>query len=97
VGPDANGLYLRTDRPDSGYWAHPDLKLIWNTRRLENGRYDLICKGYWLFLGIPIEVSLLPNDLSRITVWVDNQPVTAVINAVRDRFGNVIPECGHRP
>jgi Right handed beta helix region len=97
VGPDANGLYLRTDRPDSGYWAHPDLKLIWNTRGVENGRYDLICKGYWLFLGVPIEVALPANDLSRITVYVDNQGLTATINSVRDRFGNVIPECGLIP
>ncbi len=97
VGPDANGLYLRTDRPDSGYWAHPDLKLIWNTRGVEDGRYDLICKGYWLFLGNPIEVTLPPNELSRITVTVNNQPVTAQINSVRDRYGNVIAECGLIP
>ncbi len=97
VGPDANGLYLRTDRPDSGYWAHPDLKIIWNTHGVADGRYDLICKGYWLFLGIPIEVSLPPNDLSRITVYVDNKGVTATIDSVRDHFGNVIPECGFIP
>ena len=97
VGPDANGLYLRTDRPDSGYWAHPDLKLIWNTRGAEDGQYDLICKGYWLFLGVPIEVSLPENQLSRITVRVNNQQVTATIGSVRDRFGNTIPECGLIP
>ncbi|HSH17299.1 MAG TPA: hypothetical protein VLD18_14755, partial [Verrucomicrobiae bacterium] len=97
IGPDANGLYLRTDRPDSGYWSHPDLKLIWNTRGVEDGRYDLICKGYWLFLGIPIEVTLPQNELSRITVTVNNQPVTVTIDSVRDRFGNTIPECGLIP
>lgn len=97
VGPDANGLYLRTDRPDSGYWAHPDLKLIWNTTGVADGRYDLICKGYWLFMGVPIEVSLPANEQSRITVTVNNQPVTATIHSVRDRFGGVIPECGLIP
>lgn len=91
VGPDSNGLYLRTD---SGYWSHPDLKLIWNTRRVENGRYDLICKGYFLFLGVPVEVSLPSNSLSRITVYVDNSPVTATIDSVRDPHGNVVTECG---
>jgi hypothetical protein len=94
IGPDSNGLYLRTD---SGYWAHPDLMMIWNTRQLENGRYDLICKGYFLFFGIPIEVPLPDNALSRITVWVNNEGVTAEINSVRDQAGNPIPECGIIP
>lgn len=97
IGPDANGLYLRTDRPGSGYWAHPDLKLIWNTRRMPGGRYDLICKGYFFFFGFPIEATLPENDLTRITVYVDNNQVTASIDSVRDRFGNLIPECGIIP
>jgi hypothetical protein len=94
IGPDADGLYLRTDRPGSGYWAHPDLKLIWNTRGVANGRYDLLCKGVWFFLGIPIEASLPENDLTRITVLVDNSRVTTEIISVRDQYGNPIPECG---
>lgn len=97
VGPDDNGLYLRTDRPDSGYWAHPDLKIIWNTRGVADGRYDLICKGYWLFLGTPIEVALPENELSRITVLVNNEQVVATINEVRDRTGAGILECGKIP
>ena len=93
VGPDANGLYLRTDRPDSGYWAFPDLKLILNSRRLENARYDFICKAY-ATNNLASEVALPTNQLSRITLWIDNNPVTATIASVRDRLGNLIPECG---
>lgn len=93
VGPNANGLYLRTDRADSGYWAFPDLKLILNSRRLDNGRYDFICKAY-ATNSLGSEVALPTNQLSRITLWIDNNPVTATIASVRDRLGNLIPECG---
>ena len=94
IGPDADGLYLRTD---SGYWAHPDLMAIWNTRALPNGRYDILCKGYFLFFGGWLEASLPENELTRITVWVNNDAVTATINQVRDASGIPIPECGHIP
>jgi len=91
IGPDSNGNYLRTE---SGYWAHPDLKLIWNTAALPNGRYDLICKAYNLAL---VEVPLPANTLSRITVRIDNSQVEASINAVKDMGGATIPECGIIP
>jgi hypothetical protein len=91
VGPDSNGMYQRTE---SGYWAHPDLKIIWNTQALPNGKYDLICKAYNLALA---EVVLPANTLSRITVRVDNSPVEATINAVKDLTGTTIPECGIIP
>jgi hypothetical protein len=91
VGPDASGMYLRTE---SGYWAHPDLKLIWNSQALPDGRYDLICKAYNVFR---VEVPLPVNDLSRITVLVNNQPVSAEINVVRNHLGVAIPECGLVP
>jgi parallel beta-helix repeat protein len=94
IGPDASGLYTRTD---SGYWAFPDLMMIWNTRAIPNGRYDIICKGYFLFFGVPFEATLPANDLSRITVWVNNDGVTATINQVRDQLGIPIPECGYIP
>jgi hypothetical protein len=88
VGPDATGQYMVTD---TGYWAHSDLKLIWNTTAVANGRYDLICKAY---NAAHAEVPLAPNTLSRITVQVDNSPVTTEIIAVRDRLGVPFPECG---
>ncbi len=91
VGPDASGMYLRTE---SGYWAHPDLKMIWNTQALPNGRYDIICKAYNI---LRTEVALPANTLSRITVRVDNSPVEATINAVKDAGGATVPECGIIP
>lgn len=101
VGPDALGFYKRTD---SGYWSFPDLKMIWNTRRLENGRYDLVCEAYQYNTGLTLskgftielnpELDLPTNELSRITLTVDNSPVTAVIDSVRDQSGNLILECG---
>lgn len=98
IGPNADGLYRRTEE---GYWAHRDLLAIWNTRALEDGRYDIIGKGYWYFSlfgsTFPIEVSLTPNDLSRITVTVNNKQVTVAINRVLDQNGVEIPECGYIP
>jgi parallel beta-helix repeat protein len=91
IGPDSNGMYLRTE---AGYWTYPDLKIVWNTLAVPNGRYDLICKAYTAAL---VEVPLPANTLSRITLWVNNEPVTATINNVRNRFGVEIPECGVVP
>ena len=94
VGPDlGTGLYLRTDRADSGYWASPDLKLTLNTRALDNGRYDFICKAFTAN-SLASEISLLSNSLSRITLRIDNNPVTATIVAVRDPSGATITDCG---
>jgi parallel beta-helix repeat protein len=98
IGPNADGLYKRTE---DGYWAQRDLLAIWNTRALPNGRYDVIGKGYWYFSlfgsTFPLEVSLPPNALSRITLTVDNQQVTVEINRVLDQYGVQIPECGYIP
>lgn len=98
IGPNADGLYRRTEE---GYWAHRDLLAVWNTRALPNGRYDIIGKGYWYlsFFGstFPVEASLTPNTLSRITITVNNQQVTLAINRVLDQSGVEIPECGHIP
>ena len=93
VGPDANGLYFRTDRADSGYWTYPDLKLILNSLRLENARYDFICKAFATNTLVS-EVMLPTNQLSRITLWIDNNQVTVTNASVRDHLGNIIPDCG---
>lgn len=94
IGPDSNGLYQRTD---SGYWANPDLMAVWNTLALPDGRYDVICKGYFMFLGTPLELTLPENTLSRITLLVNNQPVTAKINRLLNSSGIEIPACGNIP
>lgn len=98
IGPNAEGLYKRTE---SGYWAHRDLLAVWNTQALPDGRYDIIGKGYW-YLSIfgstfPLEASLAPNALSRITLTVNNKQVTVAINRVMDQNGVEIPECGYIP
>jgi len=98
IGPNAEGLYRRTE---TGYWAHRDLLAVWNTQGLPNGRYDIIGKGYWYLTlfgsTFPLEASLSPNALSRITVTVNNQQVTVAINRVMDQNGVEIPECGYIP
>ena len=88
IGPDSYGCYLRTE---SGYWAFPDLKMIWNTTRLPDGRYDLLCKAY---NAAHSEVAIPSNTLSRVTLWVDNQPVANLaVHSVSNTAGT-IPECG---
>jgi parallel beta-helix repeat protein len=82
------GLYQRTD---SGYWAHRDLKMIWNSGWRENGKYDLTYRAFDWSLT---EVILPDNTQERITVVVDNSSVTAQIHAVKYDTGDVIPECG---
>ena len=96
VGPDANGLYLRTDRPDSGYWTSPDLKLLLNTLALQNSRYDFICRAYTNdTLASLITVS--NNSLSRVTLWIDNNGVVVNLAHVLDQYTNIISECGIIP
>jgi parallel beta-helix repeat protein len=93
IGPDANGLYFRTDRPDSGYWTSPDLKLLLNTLSLQNARYDFICRAY-ATNDLSSLVTLSSNSLSRVTLWVDNNPVLVNLISVLDQNTNAISECG---
>ena len=39
-------------------------------------------------------MTLPSNSLSRITLWIDNNPVTTSISAVRDAAGNPVADCG---
>jgi hypothetical protein len=92
IGPDAQGLYLRTDLPWSGYWSSPDLKLMLNTQVLDNGRYDFILQAF-TFDSLASMVTLPANTYSRITLYVDNNPPVVNIVGVRDHNGNAITEC----
>jgi len=96
VGPDANGLYLRTDRPDSGYWTSPDLKLLLNTLALQNSRYDFICRAY-ATNNLSSLIPLTSNSLSKVTLWIDNNGVVVNLAQVLDLNSNSIPECGIIP
>lgn len=80
------GLYSRTN---DGYYAHPDLKLIWDTGNFENGKYEITCKGYNSSYS---EVSLPVNDNTSITLVVNNTPVEAQIHEVYHN-GTLIQEC----
>jgi hypothetical protein len=93
VGPDANGLYMRTDRADSGYWTSPDLKLLLNTLSLQNARYDFICRAYATDDPASL-VTVSSNSLSRVTLWVDNNQVVVNLASVRDQDSNPLSECG---
>jgi len=79
-----------------GYWAHIDLRIIWNTRLWENGKYTLIYKAYrWDPISEKLkQVFPDPNELDHITIIVDNSPVTATIHNVKYDSGEEIPECG---
>jgi len=96
VGPDANGLYLRTDRPDSGYWTSPDLKLLLNTVALQNSRYDFICRAYTNDTLSSL-VTLTSNSLNRVTLWIDNNGVVVNLAHLLDQHTNIISECGIIP
>lgn len=96
IGPDANGLYLRTDRADSGYWTSPDLKLLLNTLSLPSGRYDFLCRAYSTN-SLSSPVTLPSNTFDHITLWVDNNAPVVNLASVRDQNGTPITECGIIP
>ena len=93
IGPltnwkDIKGLYKRTD---SGYWAHRDLKIVWNTSWFSDGLYSVTYEAYDSSLNL---VPLDANSLSQFWIWIDNSPVEATIHSVKYDDGTVIPECG---
>jgi len=83
-----DGLYMRTN---VGYWAHPDLKMIWSSSRWADGKYTLAYKAYDVALN---EVTLPDNTQDEITIIVNNTQVEAEIHNVKYDSGVVIPECG---
>lgn len=97
IGPlpnykDIKGLYKRTDRlSGSGYWAHQDLKIVWNTNWFANGLYKVAFTAYDSGLNI---VSLVDNDLSNFYIMIDNSAVEATITNVKYDDGTIVKECG---
>ncbi|GAB4273433.1 MAG: hypothetical protein Kow0092_28770 [Deferrisomatales bacterium] len=89
VGPlpsaPVEGLYMRTH---TGYWAHPDLKMIWHTGA--NGKVDLTYEAYDAAFH---PISLLPNTQDRITLHIDNSPVHAQIHSIMYDSGVPITRC----
>ncbi|NLH17483.1 MAG: hypothetical protein GX455_12980, partial [Phycisphaerae bacterium] len=81
----------------SGWWSNLDLRVIWNTTVVPNGKYTLKCRA---FRDNPVDPDhLLPvfptaNDLDHLTLMVNNTYCNAVINKVMYDNGTEIPECG---
>lgn len=96
-------LYQLTE---SGYWSHIDLRMIWNTRLWENGKYTLTYRAYRVTSMFPVKLQLLrlpSNELSHLDIVVDNSPVEAEIHHVKydpaspfydPGTDGKIPECG---
>ena len=97
IGPlsnskDIKGLYKRTDKlSGSGYWAHQDLKIVWNTNWFANGLYKVSFTAYDSALNV---VSLDDNDLSDFYIMIDNSSVETTINSVKYDDGTIVKECG---
>jgi parallel beta-helix repeat protein len=75
-------------------WSKSDLRMRWNTKSWENGKYVIKYKAYH---NIPLlgiwEVSLGSNRLDHITLVVDNNPVEAEIHNVKYDSGQVVQRC----
>lgn len=79
------------------WWSNLDLRVIWNTMVVPNGKYTLKCRAY---RDHPVDPDhLLPvfptaNDLDHLTLMVNNTYCNATINMVMYDNGTEIPECG---
>ena len=89
MGPDPidgkDYLYKLNSPLDGSIWSNPDLRIRWNTRVCENGKYTLTYKAYrWADPFTLVEVSLPPTDgWDHIILLIDNNPVEAIIHDVR--------------
>ncbi len=91
MGPktiDGRDYLYQLNRPlDESIWSNPDLRIRWNTRLCENGKYTLTYKAYrWAdpCQTTLVEVSLPPTDgWDHIILLIDNNPVEAIIHDVR--------------
>jgi hypothetical protein len=103
LGPKTiDGITDLYELTDDGYWSHIDVRVKWNTRAYENGKYTMTHKAYrQLGDGTLIDVTQ-PTPIDLVLV-VDNNPVTAVIHHVKydpcspyynDPCDGEIPECG---
>lgn len=89
-----------------GYWYHIDLRILWDTRLEDNGKYTITYRAYEYFpppMDFVIERFPTSNTMDHLTVIVDNNPVIAEIHNVKydpcspyydDPCDGEIPECG---
>ena len=69
-----------------GWWSHIDLRVIWHTTNMLNGKYTLTYKAYRPHPVIPDaleEYAPLSNDLDHLTLILNNTGVEAEIHDVR--------------
>ncbi len=94
LGPlNMDGIENLYELNKSGYWSQQDLRIIWNTTGL-NGQYRLSVKGYQEVSAGDIEEVTLPvNDLSQVTLWIDNYDVDVEIINVAYGNGDELVEC----
>ncbi len=82
VGPNTvegvSNLYTYTS---TGFWSHLDLRMIWNTRAVADGKYTLRIKGYHQETGSMSDVT--PANAQELIVLVENSPLTCEIEAVK--------------
>jgi parallel beta-helix repeat protein len=67
------------------WWSNLDLRVIWNTTVVPNGKYTLKCRAFRdspMIPGLMIPYSPMPNDLDHFTVMVNNTFCEASINKV---------------
>ncbi len=80
-------LYQLNSPLDESIWSNPDLRLRWNTRMCENGKYTITYKAYrWAdpCQTTLVDVVLPPTDgWDHIILLIDNNPVEAIIHDVR--------------
>jgi len=91
----------------TGWWSAINLRVMLNTRSLDNGKYTLTYRAYRpinLFgTTILIPVALPSNEMDHLDILVNNTPVEAVIHSVKydpsspnydPGSDGEIPECG---
>ncbi|AQQ72204.1 nitrous oxide reductase family maturation protein NosD [Limihaloglobus sulfuriphilus] len=90
----------------TGAWSSLDLRCIWHTSSLPNGKYTLTYKAYKpseMYLMTLEEMTLFPNDMDHLTLLVNNTGVYTEINDVRydpsspywdEITDGILQECG---
>jgi parallel beta-helix repeat protein len=79
------------------WWSNLDLRIIWDTTQVANGKYTLTFRAFRENLAVPgtlIQYNPMPNDLDHLTLIVNNTYCNATINKVMYNNGVEIPECG---
>jgi len=94
IGPNLIGGVPHYDVTNNGgntYWAHENLRLVLNSRRLVDGVYDFRVRAYIIFLGIRIPLTLSNADI--LTLNINNQRPEAEIISIAKNGRPPVGEC----